>query len=102
LKKFCCGLAVGLVIGTAAAATASTMRSVYLNRGESAIATGGETVCTVLPHNGSRDGFICQVGGDYRAKFGAIINEREVAVTQYVGFSSYRVIYRKPQSPVKR
>jgi hypothetical protein len=62
-----------------------------------------ETLSTnFLPHSGSRNGFICQVGGDYRAKYGTIINEREVAITQYTGFSNYRVIYRKQQSPVSR
>jgi len=92
-------IAIGVAIG-AAAATATTSTDVYLNRGERAYGAGGEVACTVLPHRGSRNGFICKVGGDYRAKYGVIINEREVALTQYTGFSRFRVVVRRPQSPV--
>lgn len=73
-------------------------RDFYLDRGDRAFSTGGEVTCTGSPHRGSRNGFICKVGGDYRAKFGVIINEREVAITQYTAFSRYRVVVRKRQS----
>lgn len=100
MKKLLTGVVVGLVIGTAATATATTARDAYLNRGDRAFSSGGETTCTVLPHGGSRNGFVCKVGGDYRAKYGVIVNEREVAITQYTAFSRYRVLTRKAQSPV--
>jgi hypothetical protein len=100
MKKLLSGIALGLVAGAATTATATTMRDAYLNRGDRAVSVGGETSCVVLPHNRSRNGFVCSVGGDYRAKYGAIINEREVSVTQYTGFNRFRVILRKRQSPV--
>ena len=99
MTKLLIGIGIGLVIGTATTATATTMGDAYLNRGERAFSVGGETTCTVLPHGGSRNGFICKVGGDYRAKFGVIVNEREVAITQYTAFGRYRLLTRKTQSP---
>lgn len=102
MKKLLGGIiCIGVLIGTAAA-SANTLRDVYLNRGDRAIPTGGETVCSVRPHNGSRNGFVCRVGGDYRAKYGVIINEGEVALTEYTGFDRYRVVVRKRQSPLAR
>ena len=59
-----------------------------------------ETACTVKPWGGSRNGFICQVGGDYRARYGVIINERYAALTEYTGFDRYRIVLRKPQAPL--
>ena len=98
MRKFVSGIAIGVAIGTTATATASTAAYKYLNRGDTAVAVGGETACRALPHRSSRNGFVCRVGGDYRAKFGVLINEREAAITQYTGFNSYRMIFRKRQS----
>ncbi|MDQ5821953.1 MAG: hypothetical protein M3540_10980 [Actinomycetota bacterium] len=94
-------LALVILIGTATA-SATTLRDVFLNRGDRAFSTGGSTSCIVRPHNGSLNGFVCRVGGDYRAKYGVIINEGEVAITQYTSFDRYRVILRKRQSPLER
>jgi hypothetical protein len=100
MKKLLIGLGIGFVIGSAATATGSATFDAYLNRGDRAITLGGETRCKVRPHRGSRDGFVCRVGGDYRAKYGVIINEREVAITQYTDFNRYSVLVRKRQSPL--
>jgi hypothetical protein len=101
MRKVVAGIVIGLVLGTAATAIANTTRFAYLNRGDTAIATGGETACTVRPHRGSRNGFICNVGGDYRAKYGVIVNEREVSITRYTNFNRFRVIVRKRQSSLQ-
>jgi hypothetical protein len=101
MRKVVAGIVIGLVLGTAATAIANTTRFAYLNRGDTAISTGGETACTVRPHRGSRNGFICNVGGDYRAKYGVIVNEREVSITRYTNFNRFRVIVRKRQSPLQ-
>lgn len=45
-------------------------------------------------------GFVCSVGGDYRARYGVIVNERYAALTQYTGFNRYRVIVRRAQTPL--
>lgn len=100
MNRLVVGIGIGLVAGSVATATAGPRADAYLNRGDAAIASGGETVCVVRTHGGSRNGFVCRVGGDYRAKYGVIVNEREVAITQYVGFSRYRVLVRKAQSPL--
>jgi hypothetical protein len=100
MKRLAVGLVFGIAIGAAATALANTSRFAYLNRGDTAVANGGETACMATPHGGSRLGFVCKVGGDYRAKYGVIVNEREVAVTQYTGFNRYHVIVRKRQSPL--
>jgi len=101
MRKFVGGMAVGLVIGVTAAATASsTARSFYLNRGDTAIDTGGEAQCTTVgtPYINSK--FVCKVGGDYRAEYGVIIGSREAALTLYTSFNRYRVIVRRTQSPL--
>jgi len=100
MRRLITGFVVGLVLGTTATAIASTTRFVYLKRGDTAVATGGATACTVRPHRGSQNGFICNVGGDYRAKYGVIVNEADVSITQYTGFNRFRVIVRKRQSPL--
>jgi hypothetical protein len=99
-RRFVLGVLVGVALGAAATATATTARTVYLNRGDIAVPTAGETLCTVRPWGGSRNGFVCQVGGDYRAKYGVIVNERYVAVTQYTTFNRYRLLVRRTQSPI--
>jgi hypothetical protein len=88
------------LIGAAGTALARGHNVVYLKRGDSAATFGGETACTAMPHGGSRLGFVCRLGGDYRAAYGVIINEREAAITQYTGFSRYRVLVRKVQHPI--
>jgi hypothetical protein len=98
MKKLITGIVIGVVIGTATMAIATTTRTAYLNRGDSAVTQGYATSCTVRLLPGRANGFVCNVGGDYRAKYGVRINESEVAITQYTGFSRYRVIIRKRQS----
>lgn len=100
MRRLATGLVLGIAFGAVATALAGTTRFVYLNRGDGAVANGGETACTAAPHAGSRLGFVCKVGGDYRAKYGVIVNEKEVSVTQYTGFNRYRVIVHKRQSPL--
>jgi hypothetical protein len=100
VKKLLAGIVLGLIIGATGTALARADRFVYLNRGDVAVGTGGETACTAAPHAGSRLGFVCRVGGDYRAAYGVIINEREAAITQYMGFNRYRVLIRKVQHPI--
>ncbi|HEX2459262.1 MAG TPA: hypothetical protein VHJ58_03855, partial [Vicinamibacterales bacterium] len=94
------GIAIGLVAGVAGTARGVAVRDFFPHRGDRVFAFGGESGCTVRPHNGSRNGFVCRVGGDYRARYGVIINEREAAITQYSGFNRYHVILRKRQSPL--
>jgi hypothetical protein len=100
MRKFIAGIVIGLVLGASASAIASTNRVAYLNRGDSAVTFGFATSCTVRLLPGRANGFVCRVGGDYRAKYGVRINEHEVAITQYTGFNRYRVIVRKRQSPL--
>jgi hypothetical protein len=100
VRNFLSGLAVGLTLAAAATAFATARGDAYLKRGDTASAVGGETACTVQSHGGSRNGFVCRVGGDYRAKYGVIVNEREVAITRYVAFNRYRVTIRRAQSPL--
>jgi hypothetical protein len=100
MKKLITGIVIGLIIGTAATAIASTTRTAYLKRGDTAVTFGFATSCTVRPLTGRSNGFVCNVGGDYRAKYGVRINEGEVAITQYTGFNRYRVIVRKRESPL--
>jgi len=84
----------------AATAGAATLRYLYLQRGDAAVASGGATVCVARPYDGSRNWFVCRVGGDYRARYGVIINEREAAITRYTGFNRYRVVVRRRQAPL--
>ena len=77
----------------------STGKNFYLKRGDNAITFGAETICTDMPHGGNGDGFICKVGGDYRARYGVIINSGEAAITQYSNFERYRVVFRRRQCP---
>jgi hypothetical protein len=100
VKKLLAGIVLGLIIGAAGTALARGDKTVYLNRGDSAATFGGETACNAAPHAGSRLGFVCRVGGDYRAAYGVIINEREAAITQYTGFTRYRVLIRRVQHPI--
>jgi hypothetical protein len=100
MKTLITGMVIGLVIGTAATAMASTTRTAYLKRGDSAVTFGYATSCTVRLLRGRANGFVCNVGGDYRAKYGVTINESEVTLTQYTGFNRYRVIHRRQQSPL--
>jgi hypothetical protein len=100
MRKLVTGVMIGLVLGAAATAIASTTRTAYLDRGDSAVTQGYATSCTVRLLTGRANGFVCNVGGDYRAKYGVRINESEVAITQYRGFNRYRVIVRKRQSPL--
>jgi hypothetical protein len=100
MKKLLAGVAIGLVAGVAGPADGVPLRDFFPHRGDRVFGFGGETGCTVLPHGGSRNGFVCRVGGDYRARYGVIINEQEAAITQYSGFNRYRVILRKRQSPL--
>jgi hypothetical protein len=88
MKKLITGIVIGVVIGTAATAIATTTRTAYLNRGDSAVTQGYATSCKVRLLPGRANGFVCNVGGDYRAKYGVRINESEVAVTQYTGFNA--------------
>lgn len=101
MRKFIGGIMLGMVLGVAATATASsTARSYYLNRGDTAIDSGGEAQCTTVgtPYVNSK--FVCKVGGDYRARYGVIIGSREASLTQYTSFNRYRVIVRRKQSPL--
>jgi hypothetical protein len=100
VKKLLAGIVLGLVIGAAGTALAVGHKVAYLNRGDSAVGIGGATSCTAAPHGGSSLGFVCRVGGDYRAAYGVIINEREAAITQYTGFTRYRVLIRRVQHPI--
>jgi hypothetical protein len=103
MRKLVCGIVIGLAVGAGATAFASTSgkngKNYYLNRGDSAITA--DIVCTVIPRPGSVGGFGCAVGGDYRAKYGVIITDREASITQYTSFSRYHVIVRRFQSPIK-
>jgi hypothetical protein len=101
MRRLIVGLVVGIAIGVVSTSFASSGRIFYLNRGDAAVSNGGETVCDASPHGGSRLGFICKVGGDYRARYGVIVNEKEVAITRYSGFSHYRVIVHRLQNPVR-
>ena len=101
MRRFAIGVVVGVVFGSAVSASAGTAAYRYLNRGDTAVATGGETVCRAAPRAGSRLGFVCTVGGDYRARYGVVINEREAAITQYTSFNRYRLLVRKAQSPLR-
>lgn len=98
--KLIAGIAIGVAAGSIATAGATTARDVYLQNGDRAFPYAGETTCTARRHAGSRLGFVCNVGGDYRARYGVIINEREVAITRYSSFSRFDVVARKLQSPV--
>ena len=100
MKRLAIGVILGFTLGAAAVALAASSRFAYLNKGDSAIANGGETVCKATPHAGSRLGFVCQVGGDYRARYGVIINEKEAAITQFSSFNRYRVVVHRKQSPL--
>ena len=103
MRNLIAGLAVGVVLGAAAtaiAATTGTTRTAYLVRGDSAVTQGYATSCTVRLLPGRANGFVCNVGGDYRARYGVRINESEVAITQYTAFNRYRVIVRRKQSPL--
>jgi hypothetical protein len=95
VKKLLAGITLGLIIGAAGTALARGDKTAYLNRGDSAVGIGGATQCRAAPHAGSRLGFVCRVGGDYRAAYGVMINEREAAITQYTGFTLYRVLIRR-------
>jgi hypothetical protein len=96
MKSLVFGIMIGVAAGIATTAAAVGFgRDVYLNAGDHAIAAGGATSCDVARHGGSRPGFRCYVGGDYRAPYGVIVNECEAAITRYTGFSHYRVIYRR-------
>lgn len=94
------GVLIGVALG-AGGAVASPLRTVYMGGGDRAVANMGETVCTVAAHAGSRPGFVCQVGGDYRARYGVIVNEREVAITRYSTSTRYRVLVARRQAPVR-
>ena len=98
------GLMVGLVIGATSPAGGGPLRGVYPSPGDRVFVTGTATSCTVGPpaavSTGVGLGFVCRVGGDYRARYGVVINDGEVAITRYTGFNRYRVIVRKQQSPV--
>jgi hypothetical protein len=69
MKRLVAGVAIGLVAGIASTAAGGPIRDFYLNRGDEAVGNGGATGCTAAPHNGSRLGFVCKVGGDYRAAY---------------------------------
>jgi hypothetical protein len=90
-------VAATLFVGAAAGATFT--RIFNLRTGDTAASLGGDTQCRVVRLNGV-PGFRCFVGGDYRAKYGILIGSQQVAITQYSGFDSYRVIARKRQSQV--
>jgi hypothetical protein len=95
------GVVLGVIVAAAGTALAHGGKVAYLNRGDSAVGIGGETQCMAAPHAGSRLGFVCRVGGDYRARYGVLINEREAAITEYTGFNRYRVLVRKVQQPIR-
>lgn len=94
------GCQVELKPGVANAATLGPPRTVYVNRGDTVVANMGETTCTARSHAWSALGFVCQVGGDYRARYGVIVNEREVAIVQYSSPSRYKVVVERLQSPL--
>jgi hypothetical protein len=104
VKRIVLGLIVGLAVGIASTSLASGNRFLYLNRGDAAVSNGGETTCKASPHGGSRLGFICQVGGDYRARYGVIVNEKEVDLIQfshYTNFTGYKIVVHRDQNPVR-
>lgn len=104
--KLLLGIVVGALLATVATATATdTERTFYPERGDTAVADDTAVACTVIPDapgpdRAGGDAFRCKVGGDYRAKYGVIISDRQVALTQYTAFSRYRIILRRPQSAV--
>jgi len=98
VRRLLAGIVIGLVLGAATTAIASSTRTAYLSRGDTAVTFGYATSCGVRLLPGRANGFVRNVGGDYRAKYGVRINESEVAIIQYSGFNRYRVIVRKRQS----
>jgi hypothetical protein len=99
MRKLALGIAIGLVIGSVTTGSAALLRDIYAKEGDR-VGTGATTVCDVVPYGRSLPGFNCRVGGDYRAKYGVIINELWVAVTQYTGFNRYHVIWQRRQKGV--
>jgi hypothetical protein len=97
-------LVAGAVLGSTGMAAATTAgRTFFLRPTDDAVLYGGDTVCRAVgqgPVRGSAAAFRCRVGGDYRAKYGVIISNQSVQLTQYTGFDRYRVVLRKRQSPV--
>lgn len=97
MRNLVIGIVVGAVVATAGTGYATTTRTAYLKRGDTAVTLGYATGCTVRRLAGRANGFVCNVGGDYRGRYGVTINEAEVAITQYTTFDRYRVIARKRQ-----
>jgi hypothetical protein len=76
MKNVMAGLVAGCILGATLTAVASTARTAYLNRGDGAVANGSATSCVVKSIAGGPNGFRCSVGGDYRARYGVLINDR--------------------------
>jgi len=97
VKKLVLGLLLGVAVGVSATAYASgSAKTYYLKTGDDAVDWGGDTLCTDVRRNGT-DSFACKVGGDYRAKYGVLINDRQAAITRYMGLDQYVVVVRKLQ-----
>jgi hypothetical protein len=93
-------VALTLLIAVPLTATATIKgRTYYLKVGDGAVPGHNATVCTVVRMQGDA-GFRCKVGGDYRGRWGVMINTREVALMEYTSFNRFKVILRKRQSAV--